>query len=96
MNEQTRNLEPWQWPEEHWRKIVDHVRAGKPYRPKTWRDGGRCAAILEERERLPNAYRRTLGFPPEAKRYRQPPTWRVDEARNGSGVTGPGRFQVCL
>ena len=45
MNEQTRNLEPWQWPEEHWRKIVDHVRAGKPYRPETWKDGGRCAVV---------------------------------------------------
>ena len=26
--------EPWQWPEEHWRKLVNQVRAGKSYRPK--------------------------------------------------------------
>lgn len=39
-------LEPWQWPEEQWRKIVGHVRAGKPYRPKTWKDGKRCAVAL--------------------------------------------------
>ena len=46
MNEQARNLEPWQWPEEQWRKIVDHVRAGRPYRPKAWKDGARCAVAL--------------------------------------------------
>jgi len=39
-------LEPWQWPEEHWRKTVDHVRAGKAYRPATWKDGKRCAVAL--------------------------------------------------
>jgi peptidoglycan/xylan/chitin deacetylase (PgdA/CDA1 family) len=39
-------LEPWQWPEEQWRKIVGHVRAGKPYRPKSWKDGKRCAVAL--------------------------------------------------
>ena len=31
MNEQ-KPLEPWQWPEEHWRKLVNHVRAGKTLR----------------------------------------------------------------
>ena len=39
-------LEPWQWPEEQWRKTVDHVRAGRPYRPATWKDGKRCAVAL--------------------------------------------------
>jgi peptidoglycan/xylan/chitin deacetylase (PgdA/CDA1 family) len=39
-------LEPWQWPEEQWRKIVDHVRAGQPYRPAAWKDGKRCAVAL--------------------------------------------------
>lgn len=39
-------LEPWQWPEEQWRKIVDHVRAGRPLRPTTWPNGARCAVAL--------------------------------------------------
>jgi peptidoglycan/xylan/chitin deacetylase (PgdA/CDA1 family) len=39
-------LEPWQWPEEQWRRIVGHVRAGRPYRPKSWKDGRRCAVAL--------------------------------------------------
>jgi peptidoglycan/xylan/chitin deacetylase (PgdA/CDA1 family) len=38
--------EPWQWPEEHWRKLVNQVRAGKSYRPKTWHGGARCAVAL--------------------------------------------------
>jgi peptidoglycan/xylan/chitin deacetylase (PgdA/CDA1 family) len=46
MNEQARHLEPWQWPEEQWRRIVGHVRAGKSYRPKAWKDGARCAVAL--------------------------------------------------
>src|SRR5580704_17419153 len=39
-------LEPWQWSEEHWRKLVAQVRAGKCYRPKAWKDGARCAVAL--------------------------------------------------
>ena len=39
-------LEPWQWPEAHWRGIVDHVRAGRPLRPAQWKDGARCAVAL--------------------------------------------------
>jgi peptidoglycan/xylan/chitin deacetylase (PgdA/CDA1 family) len=39
-------LEPWQWPEAHWRKLVDQVRAGRPFRPKTWKGGARCAIAL--------------------------------------------------
>jgi peptidoglycan-N-acetylglucosamine deacetylase len=39
-------LEPWQWPEAHWRKIVDHVRAGRTLRPKSWKGGARCAVAL--------------------------------------------------
>ena len=31
MNEQ-KPLEPWQWPEEHWRKLVNQVRAGRALR----------------------------------------------------------------
>jgi len=39
-------MEPWQWPEAHWRKLVGQVRAGKSYRPKAWKDGARCAVAL--------------------------------------------------
>ena len=39
-------LEPWQWPERHWRKVVDHVRAGRALRPKAWPGGARCAVAL--------------------------------------------------
>jgi peptidoglycan/xylan/chitin deacetylase (PgdA/CDA1 family) len=39
-------LEPWQWPEAQWRKLVDHVRAGRPLRPRAWKDGARCAVAL--------------------------------------------------
>ena len=39
-------LEPWQWPDEHWRKLVDRVRAGRSLRPAGWPDGARCAVAL--------------------------------------------------
>jgi peptidoglycan/xylan/chitin deacetylase (PgdA/CDA1 family) len=39
-------MEPWQWPEAHWRGLVDHVRAGRPLRPAQWKDGARCAVAL--------------------------------------------------
>ena len=45
MNE-TSKLEPWQWPEKYWRGLVNQVRAGKAYRPKTWKGGARCAFAL--------------------------------------------------
>jgi peptidoglycan/xylan/chitin deacetylase (PgdA/CDA1 family) len=38
--------EPWQWPEEQWRRIVGHVRAGKRLRPRSWPGGARCAVAL--------------------------------------------------
>src|SRR5262249_32809412 len=40
------NLEPWQWPEEHWRKLVNRVRAGRKLRPVEWPGGARCAVAL--------------------------------------------------
>lgn len=40
------SLAPWQWSEPHWRGIVDHVRAGRPLRPKAWPGGARCAVAL--------------------------------------------------
>ena len=42
----SRPLEPWQWPEAHWRGIVDHVRAGRALKPASWKDGARCAVAL--------------------------------------------------
>ncbi|MCA0320077.1 MAG: polysaccharide deacetylase [Proteobacteria bacterium] len=39
-------MEPWQWPEEHWRGLVNHVRAGRTYKPKAWKGGARCAFAL--------------------------------------------------
>ena len=39
-------LEPWQWPEEQWRRIVGRVRAGRSLKPRVWKNGGRCAVAL--------------------------------------------------
>ena len=41
-----RHLQPWQYPEERWRAIVNRVRAGRPLRPKSWQGGARCAVAL--------------------------------------------------
>jgi peptidoglycan/xylan/chitin deacetylase (PgdA/CDA1 family) len=38
--------EPWKWPEQQWRAIVNHVRAGRTLRPAKWPDGARCAVAL--------------------------------------------------
>jgi len=46
MIEDSPALEPWQWPEEHWRALVRQVRAGRPLRPTRWKDGARCAVAL--------------------------------------------------
>jgi peptidoglycan/xylan/chitin deacetylase (PgdA/CDA1 family) len=46
MKHESRDLHPWQWPEERWREIVQRVRAGRPLRPKTWPGGARCAVAL--------------------------------------------------
>ncbi|HVC52334.1 MAG TPA: polysaccharide deacetylase [Stellaceae bacterium] len=40
------DLEPWQWPEAHWRKLVERVRAGRKLRPAEWPGGARCAVAL--------------------------------------------------
>ncbi|MFZ4532332.1 MAG: polysaccharide deacetylase family protein [Alsobacter sp.] len=37
---------PWEWPDAHWRGIVDHVRAGRSLAPKAWKGGARCAVAL--------------------------------------------------
>lgn len=41
-----KELHPWQWPQAHWRALVDQVRAGKSLKPKSWPDGARCAFAL--------------------------------------------------
>ena len=39
-------LEPWQWPDAHWKDLVNHVRAGRSLRPRLWPEGARCAVAL--------------------------------------------------
>jgi peptidoglycan/xylan/chitin deacetylase (PgdA/CDA1 family) len=39
-------LEPWQWPEKHWRGLLNQVRAGRRLRPEGWPQGARCAVAL--------------------------------------------------
>lgn len=41
-----KELQPWQWPEPHWRQLVDQVRAGRSLKPKSWPDGAACAFAL--------------------------------------------------
>lgn len=37
---------PQDWPEHHWRGLVNRVRAGRSLRPATWPGGARCAVAL--------------------------------------------------
>lgn len=46
MSDTPQSLEPWQWPESHWRRLVDQVRAGRAYKPKSWKGDARCAIAL--------------------------------------------------
>jgi len=46
MTDPTVVLEPWQWPEEHWRKLINQVRAGHAFRPRAWKGNARCAVAL--------------------------------------------------
>src|SRR3954466_8597053 len=46
MKNEKHTLSPWQWPEPHWREIVERVRAGRPLRPSTWPGGAKCAVAL--------------------------------------------------
>jgi peptidoglycan/xylan/chitin deacetylase (PgdA/CDA1 family) len=41
-----KDLQPWQWPEEQWRRILNQARAGRALRPQSWPDGARCAFAL--------------------------------------------------
>ncbi|MGL4243764.1 MAG: polysaccharide deacetylase family protein [Beijerinckiaceae bacterium] len=38
--------QPWEWPEEEWRRRVNAVRAGRSLKPKAWPGGARCAVAL--------------------------------------------------
>lgn len=38
--------EPWQWPEQLWRPMVERVRAGRSLKPAAWPNGARCAVAL--------------------------------------------------
>jgi peptidoglycan/xylan/chitin deacetylase (PgdA/CDA1 family) len=40
------DMQPWQWPEPHWRALVNQVRAGRTLRPKSWKNGARCAVAF--------------------------------------------------
>ncbi len=37
---------PQDWPEDHWRALVNRVRAGRSLRPPHWPGGARCAVAL--------------------------------------------------
>lgn len=39
-------LEPWQWSDEHWQRLINQVRAGRALRPAAWPGGARCAVAL--------------------------------------------------
>ncbi|GAB3777874.1 polysaccharide deacetylase [Ramlibacter monticola] len=38
--------QPWEWPESHWRGLVNRVRAGRSLKPRQWPGGARCAVAL--------------------------------------------------
>ena len=40
------NSDPWTWPEEKWRGIVERVRAGQSLKPSAWKGGARVAVGL--------------------------------------------------
>ena len=46
MKNEISEMAPWQWPEDHWRGIVNRVRAGRSLRPSEWPGGARCAVAL--------------------------------------------------
>jgi peptidoglycan/xylan/chitin deacetylase (PgdA/CDA1 family) len=37
---------PWQWSDDHWRRIVNRVRAGRSLRPRNWPSNARVAIAL--------------------------------------------------
>jgi peptidoglycan/xylan/chitin deacetylase (PgdA/CDA1 family) len=41
-----KELQPWQWPEAQWRRLLNQVRAGRRLAPAEWPNGARCAMAL--------------------------------------------------
>ncbi|MBM6596702.1 polysaccharide deacetylase family protein [Microvirga pudoricolor] len=39
-------LMPWEWPEDHWRKAISRVRAGRRLAPSRWPNDAQCAVAL--------------------------------------------------
>lgn len=39
-------MEPWQWPEQRWRDVVEKVRAGRSLKPPRWPNDRRVAVAL--------------------------------------------------
>lgn len=39
-------VQPWQWPEGEWRRLVQRVRAGRRLRPGKWKNGAQVAVAL--------------------------------------------------
>lgn len=46
MNVKVRELQPWQWPDQHWKALINRVRAGRTLRPEQWPGNTRCAVAL--------------------------------------------------
>ncbi|MBS0362655.1 MAG: polysaccharide deacetylase [Proteobacteria bacterium] len=45
-NRRIEDLQPWQWPDDHWRGLVNRVRAGRRLAPETWPDGAKFAVAI--------------------------------------------------
>jgi peptidoglycan/xylan/chitin deacetylase (PgdA/CDA1 family) len=43
---QKTELLPWQWPDEYWKNLINHLRGGKTYKPKKWPGNARCAVAF--------------------------------------------------
>jgi peptidoglycan/xylan/chitin deacetylase (PgdA/CDA1 family) len=46
MTDVPEQMQPWQWPDEHWRQLIGQVRAGRRLKPARWPGGARCAVAL--------------------------------------------------
>jgi peptidoglycan/xylan/chitin deacetylase (PgdA/CDA1 family) len=46
MTDKPQELQPWQWPDAHWQRLINQVRAGRSLRPARWPGDARCAVAL--------------------------------------------------
>jgi peptidoglycan/xylan/chitin deacetylase (PgdA/CDA1 family) len=46
MSDKSQDLQPWQWPDAHWQRLINQVRAGRVLRPSRWPDDARWAVAL--------------------------------------------------